>query len=228
MGGLISLGAGELLRPSEPRVRAAEQGAERGTLEQEQRAGLDQLQGAVTSLAQELSEVRLDLAECLRRLDRAPAARAAPVLETSPQDEGRRPVASAGEPPWVSELRDQLELLWQIDQLSSQLDEVQEIELYVVELLQRAISQSTPIGTPVTLPEIPGELSIRSYLAALKESDLELAQLHSLWSTQDILQRYGNPDEVVDQGDYDEWIYRLGDEEQFDFHFVNGLCVEAH
>ena len=52
---------------------------------------------------------------------------------------------------------------------------------------------------------------------------------HRLWSYQRILDAYGQPDEVNDQGDYIEWVYELPTrDDNFDFHFVDGFCVLAH
>jgi hypothetical protein len=52
---------------------------------------------------------------------------------------------------------------------------------------------------------------------------------HRLWSYQAILDRYGAPDEVNVRDTHIEFEYTLPEQEDnFDFHFVDGFCVLAH
>lgn len=106
-----------------------------------------------------------------------------------------------------------------------------EAQLMVLAALSRvesgAAGQEFPLG-------VPWNLSTHDYLAALKShadngGEDQVTRAHLFWDPEQVRAMYGEPDEVAEHEDYVEWIYRLLDgESQFDFHFVNGLCVVAH
>jgi len=57
----------------------------------------------------------------------------------------------------------------------------------------------------------------------------EVVHRHQLWSYQAVLDHYGAPDQVHVRDDHIEFEYALPDlEDNFDFHFVDGFCVQAH
>lgn len=106
--------------------------------------------------------------------------------------------------------------------------------LSALETLQRQMAaRGAPGGGPSLTgarTSVPAGVSTQEFLGALEElgSD-EATRIFRMWSTAEVRSAYGPPDEIKDQGSYIEWIYRLAEEgEQFDFHFVNGLCVQAH
>lgn len=101
----------------------------------------------------------------------------------------------------------------------------------ILEAQQRLLAERATTAAPA-LPElvVPPGVPTRAFLQALKSrDDAELTNAHLFWPPDRVRDTYGTPDRVEDRGDYIEWIYLLGAEgEQFDFHFVNGLCVTAH
>ena len=97
-----------------------------------------------------------------------------------------------------------------------------------IEVTQQALLALSRANSRQFEPGVPPGTPVRDYLGALKQHD-GAAEAHRMFSMQQVQELYGIPDEVQDRGDYIEWIYRLPEEgEQFDFHFVNGLCVQAH
>lgn len=84
------------------------------------------------------------------------------------------------------------------------------------------------VDRPLLEPGVPPGSTTREYFAALKQVGGDPAAAHRLWSSDRIHATYGAPDEIVEREAYIEWIYKLSESTQFDFHFVNDLCVEAH
>jgi hypothetical protein len=124
---------------------------------------------------------------------------------------------------WLEELRSGMEA---IAEIAKRLDRMEDLQRALADRLWNQIAAADR-GAGLA-PEVPIGTSVRDYLRALKEVD-GVAEAHQLWTTQRVLGTYGQPDEIADREDYIEWIYHLPEEgEQFDFHFVNGLCVQAH
>jgi hypothetical protein len=103
--------------------------------------------------------------------------------------------------------------------------------LETLEATQRALLAAGSLGPAKLELQIPPGMAVRDFLQALKNCGYEedVKRAHLLWDAQRVRSVYGAPDEEHDRGDYVEWIYKLREEgTQFDFHFVNGLAVEAH
>ena len=124
---------------------------------------------------------------------------------------------------WQEDLRGGMKA---IAAMEKRLDRMEKLQR---EFAERLWAQIATTGSDLqALPDIPPGTSVRDYLRALKEVG-GAEQAHQLWTTQRVLSTYGDPDEIAEREDYVEWIYRFPQEgEQFDFHFVNGLCVMAH
>jgi hypothetical protein len=187
---------------------------------------LTELASVVESMGASIERLR---AELTLRPGSPPSAE--PASEPAPADEGggREAIVTSDVAEPAVELIEVLEILQELEAIADQIGEVQEIQLLIVELLQRVPEAVGLAAASTRLPPIPLGTTVRSYMAALKSGDFETASAHSLWGTERVIERYGRPDEIVNHGDYEEWIYWLDEEnEQFDFHFINGLCVQAH
>ena len=227
VGGFLGVVGSQLIPPSPSRA-AAPGGPE--TARNDSRR-LTDLATAVDTMAASIEELRREFA---RNLLASPTPAPA-VLHAAPSSET---TATAGRAPVLtSDARsrrsvDQAELLERLEVLESivdRLDELQAVELLIVDLLQRVPDAVGLAAAASQLPPIPADTSPRGYLAALKSGELDAAAAHSLWDTHRVTARYGSPDKVVTHDGYVEWIYWLAEEgEQFDFHFVSGLCVLAH
>ena len=95
-------------------------------------------------------------------------------------------------------------------------------------IFDRTISR----GSALRLP--PGEPDRAALMALQQQEELEngseqVVAAHRMWTYQQVLDRYGRPDEVSSHEDYLEWIYHIPETgDNFDFHFVDGMCVLAH
>jgi hypothetical protein len=92
-------------------------------------------------------------------------------------------------------------------------------------ILQQTSNRAVP------LLGVPAGMEVRDYMRVLKEGDADgnVQQAHMLWDANRVRNEYGPPDEIKDHGDYIEWVYWISEDgDQFDFHFVNDLCVQAH
>jgi len=95
-------------------------------------------------------------------------------------------------------------------------------------IFDRTISR----GSSLRLPS--GEPDRAALMALQQQEELEggsdqVVQAHRMWTYQQVLDRYGRPDEVSSHEDYLEWIYHIPETgDNFDFHFVDGMCVLAH
>ncbi|MGK0218263.1 MAG: hypothetical protein ACI9HE_001751 [Planctomycetota bacterium] len=85
-------------------------------------------------------------------------------------------------------------------------------------------------GTTNTIGAIPIGVPVREYMQTLEKMGSDVCtKTHSMWTTLQVQQAYGQPDKIEQRTDYVEWIYSFpGSEGQLDFHFVNDLCVLAH
>lgn len=117
-----------------------------------------------------------------------------------------------------------------LDQLVLQLEHLSERQETIMGLLLVSGQGEVQPGLPLPPPGMP----IRTYLGAIKQfadqvgSDV-VTRSHMLWDTGQVVAAYGQPDEVNDHESYVEWVYLLPEQDdQFDFHFVNGLVVLSH
>ena len=163
-----------------------------------------------TSLATGLEHVPIAAAE--------PPATREPVPSSSPGPEADASDEPAGEP----NARDRA-VAHSLETILARLE--------TLEATQRMALSAGGVGLSKLTLEIPSGMPVRDFLQALKNSgnDEDVKRAHLFWDTERVRSTYGTPDEVADRGDYVEWIYKLSEEgTQFDFHFVNGLAVEAH
>lgn len=90
-------------------------------------------------------------------------------------------------------------------------------------LLARRPGQTSP------RVRVPPGMPTREFLQALEDlDDDESTEMHKLWTGDQLLQAYGQPDRIEERNGYTEWIYTLDDGEQLDFHLSGGLVTLAH
>lgn len=176
------------------------------------------------ALSGALADVRDELGQ-LRRSAEGQRSRDLLTLPAEPLE------PSAGPAPQVGP-----ELAARLDRLDEQLAALTQLQRQALVLGAQTGSGSatSPRAEAPLADRRPWDMDARTFLATLKTYGYgggfeHLTRNHLLWDGAALRQAYGEPDAINDQGDYEEWVYLLPEEgEQFDFHLVNGLVVEAH
>ncbi len=103
-----------------------------------------------------------------------------------------------------------------------------EQRLAIIERTGRILLARGP-GQATRSVRVPPGVPVREFLQALEDlDDDESTEMHKLWTGDQLLQAYGQPDRIEERGDYTEWIYTLDNDEQLDFHLTGGLVTLAH
>jgi hypothetical protein len=96
-------------------------------------------------------------------------------------------------------------------------------------ILDKSATRGSVLRVPQGEPDRAAILALQLERENEDGGEEKVTRAHRLWTFQQVLDRYGRPDEITPHEDYIEWIYYLPEHgDNFDFHFVDGMCVIAH
>jgi hypothetical protein len=176
-----------------------------------------QVRGLLEDLTRDVAALRLSVQD----LSLPPAF--VERTQLTPDDEVE-PGRTVLDPAEIAELLQARPEPMDLRDIEQRLSSIETLQAQLI-ILQQANNRAVP------MLGVPAGMEVRDYLRVLKEGEDggNVQQAHMLWDANKVRNEYGPPDEIEDHGDYIEWIYWISEDgDQFDFHFVNDLCVQAH
>jgi hypothetical protein len=176
-----------------------------------------QVRGLLEDLTRDVAALRLSVQD----LNLPPAFVERTPLTPDDEVEAGRPVLDSSE---IADLLQARPAPMDLREIEQRLSSIETLQAQLI-ILQQTNNRAMP------MLGVPAGMDVRDYMRVLKEGDDggSVQQAHMLWDANKVRNEYGPPDEIEDHGDYIEWIYWISEDgDQFDFHFVNDLCVQAH